>query len=138
MKITEVTTGHSLICWMRPGAPLTLHRSAKGKLTYRQVNHVVKQQKPGMFLKFAAQVQSNDTASKILTVTATPIWNQHDIAVGKSLTARIHYSTLKRVHLISQFSHEGDPTFPLNRPTKVDSLGLIAKKPYKTATKVEL
>lgn len=137
MKISEVTIGDHLHVWMKPGAPLTLVREAKGRLRYDVAKNVVTRQKHGQFVHFSALVTRNDPANKLLHVTATPMWNHHKQAVGQSLPAVIHYSTLSRVHFVLPYSIPGDPP-STSRPTSVSPLSNLEKKPYKTVVRVNL
>lgn len=136
--ISEIKPGQTLQCWMRSGAPLLLTRDVKGRLSYVVSPKPVTGSSEDQVNQFWGRVVSNDTLNQVILVNATPYRNYFTTPIGASLQARIHYSTFKRVRLLSDTVFPGRATTPADRPTKVTPLGGTEFRPYRTTVEVEI
>lgn len=137
-RISDLQISDTLLCWMRPNYPLQANRDPKGRWTYVAAGKIPSRFRANHFTHFWGRVSNNYPSEKVIELLVTPIRSPLKVTYEPSYTALIHYSTFKRVHLISAFSYPGSPTLPLSRPTKSTPLSGTNPEPYHTSQNVVL
>jgi hypothetical protein len=136
LRIDALVAGDEIIGYQKIGLAIEKVRTGKG-VVYREVPPVRRRASPSGLPKWRGWVVSNNTATHILTVNTAPLdlKDQSMWTAGETYLADIHYSSIKRMYLLSPFSIPGKELDP-RRPTKNDSFGGASFKPYRVKEEV--
>ena len=131
VRITDLVEGDEVYGYMRLGLAVTKVRRVDGYL-YGQVPRKPQKAGPSDLTRWQGTVRSNNVSENVLTCQITATSSEMLPFNRESLLVDFHYSSLKRLRLISQINYEPNSwnnTFPANFPD-------AAFKPYRTFTEV--
>ena len=131
VRISDLVEGDEVYGYMRLGLAVMKVRRVDGYI-YGQVPSKPRKAGPSDLTRWQGTVRRNNVTENVVTCQVTATSSEMLPLNRTSLLVDLHYSSFKRLRLLSQINfepHQHNNTFPANFPD-------AAFKPYKTFTEV--